>query len=671
MDYGVSTANQSTLEIDNLWVRGSMRIYELIINQIRATNGSFFVSSTAVVDNISVGTTGDVTITFDSDNNLCPFATGDYIMMQRFDIAGGILRKLVFRVGDVSGKSIQAFYVYQYASQYPIKGDVFVRIGSANTARQGSIYLTSDDSNSPFVDIKDGVANYTDWSDATKIKVRLGKLTGITDSNFGALSGYGLYATNAYLKGGIWATLGNIAGWTITSAQMSKTYTHPVTFEVDEVALNATSNDIGLHVWMDKDAVNVPAMLSIGAIKDYTNTISANEFGIQYQRGSDTYFRLTNSVQQIAGWNFNNTAIWKLGSGTPSSSPASGIVINSAGAITVYGNYWQKRVALYYSASNNWGLIGTNESYQTVFQLGSTNQIAGWAFDTSKIYNSGVRLEASASLKGLGVNDGATDVVKVGDFTNASESYTTSTMPNAPNPASAWTIEINVNNRLTWNSYGANYGMASSNTDFTSYQWRTYLTLPIKDIKGKTITISFGIAERESTNGSSKATNIWAYIKTDVGTFALMDVTPAGGIYLLGNTPTYETRTLTATIPSNATYARFYIAWYKNGAFDPADVLFNNWSFLIYNKTIVELNKTGLKIYNSPISKILLNNNEAVFNLPFVRASSGIQLGERWTLVVEPYLEGDGITLNERLTLKYNGVMKGFFSQTDGTYVHV
>jgi len=322
---------------------------------------------------------------------------------------------------------------------------------------------------------------------------------------------------------------------------------------------------------------------------------------------------------------------------------------------------------------NTSGLFGYNNSGSEIFalRLDGTASIAGWTIDTSQIYNSSVRLESSATLKGLGVKDGVSDVLKVGDFTNASETYATATMPNAPNPASAWTNEINVNNRLTWNSYGSNYGMASSNTDFTSYQWRTYLTLPINDIKGKTITISFGIAERESMNGSSKATNIWAYIKTDVGTFALMDVTPAGGVYLLGNTPTYETRTLTATIPSNATYARFYIAWYKNGAFDPADVLFNNWSFLIYNKTIVELNKTGLKIYNSPISKILLNNNEAVFNLPFVRASSGIQLGERWTLVVEPYLEGDGITLNERLTLKYNGVMKGFFSQTDGTYVHV
>jgi len=41
----------------------------------------------------------------------------------------------------------------------------------------------------------------------------LGKLTGITSDTFGALSGYGLYASgSAYLEGGINATTGKIGG---------------------------------------------------------------------------------------------------------------------------------------------------------------------------------------------------------------------------------------------------------------------------------------------------------------------------------------------------------------------------------------------------------------------------------------------------------------------------
>ncbi len=424
LDYGISLKSKSYLEVDALTVRGSMRAYEFIINQIKATNGSLFVSSSAVVKSTEPGNIGQIKIHFETPNNLniSPFAPGDTIMVQRVDINGTtILRKIVLYVEVATGDYVDATYIYQFSGQTPQAGDVFVRLGNDGTTanRQGNIYLTSDDSASPYIDIYDGVTDYSNWATPAVRKVRLGKLTGLSDSNFGSLSGYGLYATNAYLKGGIWASFGNIAGWTITSAQMSKIYTHPVTGEANEIALNATNNDIGLHVWMDKDAVNVPSMLSIGAIKDYANTLTANEYGIQYQRGSDTYFRLTNSVQQIAGWNFNNLYLWKLTSGTPTSSPAGGIVMNSTGAITVYGNYWQKRVALYYSAANNWGLIGTNESYQTVFQLGYTNQIAGWVFDTVKL------TKGSATL-GISLNTGSTPFItgtsskgfEVYDYTN-------------------------------------------------------------------------------------------------------------------------------------------------------------------------------------------------------------------------------------------------------------
>ncbi|HQI42381.1 MAG TPA: hypothetical protein PK665_14905, partial [Ignavibacteriaceae bacterium] len=360
LDYGISLKSKSYLEIDSLTVRGSMKVYELIINQIRATNGSLFVSSTAKVASVGAGTVGDYSLTFEDPegHGYMPFADNDIILMQRIDLNGtSVIRYLVGRVLSHSGNTIE--FLIQNGSDTPQKGDVFVRIGnSSSTSRQGAVYLTSDDTASPYIDIYDGVTSYSNWATSAVRKVRLGKLDGLSDSNFGSLSGYGLYTTNAYLKGGIWASFGNIAGWTIESQKISKVYSHPVTGEANEVALNASSNDISLHVWMDKEAVNVPSMLSIGAIKDYTNTLSANEYGIQFQRGSDTYFRLTNSVQQIAGWNFNNLYLWKLTSGTPTSSPAGGIVMNSNGAITVYGNYWQKRVALYYSAANNWGLIG-------------------------------------------------------------------------------------------------------------------------------------------------------------------------------------------------------------------------------------------------------------------------------------------------------------------------
>lgn len=47
VDYGVSEASKASAEFDNLTVRGRMRVYELLIQQIRATNGSVFVSSSS------------------------------------------------------------------------------------------------------------------------------------------------------------------------------------------------------------------------------------------------------------------------------------------------------------------------------------------------------------------------------------------------------------------------------------------------------------------------------------------------------------------------------------------------------------------------------------------------------------------------------------------------
>lgn len=83
-------------------------------------------------------------------------------------------------------------------------GIEFVRIGNKiDPNRRGSVYLTSDDVAAPFIDVIDGVDDFSKLGALSTIKARLGRLSGITDTNFGALTGYGLYTENAYLKGTI------------------------------------------------------------------------------------------------------------------------------------------------------------------------------------------------------------------------------------------------------------------------------------------------------------------------------------------------------------------------------------------------------------------------------------------------------------------------------------
>ena len=227
------SGNEYNFETDNMSIRGTLSVYELLIQQIRATNGSIFVSAAAKVDTVS-GSSGSETIVFEdpSDHNICPFAAGDIIMAQRVRLdSTTLVKRVVRKVSSVNGDTV----VVTSATSGPSdtgaveSGDDFVRIGNEDSTnysnRQGGVYLTADDSNAPFIDVFDGVNSWTAWTGASKTKARLGKLDGITDTASG-LSGsqndlYGLYSDDVYLTGHIQAKTGYIgtstAGWTITS----------------------------------------------------------------------------------------------------------------------------------------------------------------------------------------------------------------------------------------------------------------------------------------------------------------------------------------------------------------------------------------------------------------------------------------------------------------------
>ena len=232
-------SNEFNAEFDNLFIRGTLSVYELLIQQIRATNGSIFVSSSAKVESSSglSASDDDGTITFEdpSDNNICPFADGDIIMMQRIQpgslVAGnaagddtGVIKKLVYEVTGISGKVATVTGAGYNNLSYPLEGDDFVRLGNTgDTAnRDGIIYLTSDDSGAPFIDIKNSINSYSEWH-GNAPKVRLGKLDGITH-NGNNLSGFGLFGDRVWLTGDITATSGYIGstdqGWTISSDQI-------------------------------------------------------------------------------------------------------------------------------------------------------------------------------------------------------------------------------------------------------------------------------------------------------------------------------------------------------------------------------------------------------------------------------------------------------------------
>lgn len=177
----ISTAAPSSAEVDDLRVRGRLSVYELVANQIRSTNGSILVSSSckvaAVVDHTSY-----VHVTCEDTE---PFVANDLARAQRFTGTGTYQSNLtvVTNPGDYEGKSFDAYY-----DTLPPVGAVLVRLGNTTDAtRQGSVYMSADDSGAPFLQIQDGVNSFASWGTAAKIKGRVGNLAGT----------YGI-ATNTY-----------------------------------------------------------------------------------------------------------------------------------------------------------------------------------------------------------------------------------------------------------------------------------------------------------------------------------------------------------------------------------------------------------------------------------------------------------------------------------------
>jgi hypothetical protein len=228
---------------DHLSVRGTFSVWEMLIQQIRATNGSIFVTSVGKVsakEGITYSSGWVVTATgnnwgyassvwdaradsyeisnctkliFPMEGDYITFNADDIIMFKKVVPSSESAWTTKYFVGKfITGMPSRIAYVdvLNYSAGLTfgdLRGAEFVRIGNSGTIRNGSVYMTSDDNNAPFIDIVDGVKAYsggttgTNWGDFGVLKARLGNLSGISSPTMGALTGYGLYTQNAYLEG--------------------------------------------------------------------------------------------------------------------------------------------------------------------------------------------------------------------------------------------------------------------------------------------------------------------------------------------------------------------------------------------------------------------------------------------------------------------------------------
>lgn len=185
------------IECDNLTVRQTMNIFELLIQKIRSVNGAIVVSQsngkvTAVED---TGT--QYKITFGEE--FPTFQEGDLIRCQSWS-------KNNLKFYWVEVKTAADGYILCDKSEFnnvvPAVGDEVVQMGNTkNAERQALIYITAQESGHPYIEILNGVK--TKSLSGTN-RTRLGDLSNIQDSAFPEgqqPSGSGLYCDNAFLRG--------------------------------------------------------------------------------------------------------------------------------------------------------------------------------------------------------------------------------------------------------------------------------------------------------------------------------------------------------------------------------------------------------------------------------------------------------------------------------------
>lgn len=208
--------NKYNLELDNLIVRGSMRIFEMIISQLLGENDNRIFTAMMEVDHYDAAS-GKVYLDTKQGRMYNSFRKGDYIMVQQYNglpseendhYVTKNYELLVTEVGtEGEGEDSLAWVTFEnFTSSMDgatpeslIKErDTFVRVDNVSDPdRKGIIQVMTVGSDTPYIDIVHGKKTNPD----SALKGRIGNLKGIRHPILGQLKGFGEYLNNLYAVG--------------------------------------------------------------------------------------------------------------------------------------------------------------------------------------------------------------------------------------------------------------------------------------------------------------------------------------------------------------------------------------------------------------------------------------------------------------------------------------
>lgn len=210
--------NKWTGEFDNVIVRGSLRVFEMIISQLLGENDNRIFTAMMEVDHYDAES-GRVYLNTQDGKLYNPFRRDDIIMVQQYngmpseendhyvtktyellitDAGCGSQEDGDKRLDWVTFTNFTSTMEGATAESLIKKKDTFVRVDNlSDSQRKGIIQLMTVGANTPYMDIIYGMK--TDPNNA--LKGRLGNLKGIVHPILGELSGFGEFLNNLYAVG--------------------------------------------------------------------------------------------------------------------------------------------------------------------------------------------------------------------------------------------------------------------------------------------------------------------------------------------------------------------------------------------------------------------------------------------------------------------------------------
>ncbi len=434
----LSAVSGGYLEVQNAKIRGTLATTVFEKESVNAVGGQLFVANSTVISSSAWSGSGvgaaDATMSVENVSGLSGsilqikkqnptgFST-EYILVNsssRYDntsetnFSGKIMVTRGMGTSPASGITSGSLGAPGSAATAYSQSQVIVSTGKTGT---GYIRLNANpnDERTPYIDIveRTGSGVYD-----VQLKARLGDLSGVYDNTIvPANPGFGLYTDNVYLKGVISSSQGNIGGidigdtrlaykdfWQISSSADGNNpggFISSSRFKVSgdglmsasaahiEGNLTATTGQIGGFTIGSASLETITFRLSASQDpEDPASFISSSRFKVS-SVGS-----FTASRGQIGNWKVGNFGTGTWNDGIIASDNwykiMTGEVPGAAlrgGTIPLIG-IWSgssSHMKMHYTNKDNWGFEGQDNG-KIVFQLGSTNKIAGTSFDEGKMY---------------------------------------------------------------------------------------------------------------------------------------------------------------------------------------------------------------------------------------------------------------------------------------------